>query len=164
MKAQRVLLTQEDCIFHDLPSNSVSDEKKLIARHLYGSGNCKLLRQSTYKPQTCSYLRLKRKESVLVHTITFQRTVWQSHAPLAINWLSGENCKQSETCVWPKHTISEWISMLLMSVPFSRYNKQPVRVSYKRTSVSLAVEAKYRSLSEIAKARIRPVLRKQATP
>jgi hypothetical protein len=41
-------------------------------------------------------------------------------------------------------------------LPVSVYNKQPVLVSYKRTLVSLAVDAKYLSSFEIAKARIRP--------
>ncbi len=41
-------------------------------------------------------------------------------------------------------------------LPVSVYNKPPVLVSYKRTFVSLAVDAKYLSSFEIANARIRP--------
>ncbi len=41
-------------------------------------------------------------------------------------------------------------------LPVSVYNKLPVRVSYKRTFVSLAVDAKYLSSFEIANARIKP--------
>ncbi len=44
------------------------------------------------------------------------------------------------------------------------YNKPPVRVSYNRTLVSLAVDAKYRSLLEIANARMRPSIENKFIP
>ena len=49
-----------------------------------------------------------------------------------------------------------FIILKAFHLPVRVYNKQPVRVSYKRTFVSLAVDAKYRSLFEIANARIIP--------
>jgi hypothetical protein len=60
--------------------------------------------------------------------------------------------------------IRNWIFFLIIEIvfflPVSVYNKPPVLVSYNRTFVSLAVDAKYRSLLEIANARMRPLIQK----
>lgn len=49
-------------------------------------------------------------------------------------------------------------SISKQKLPVNVYNNPPVRVSYNRTFVSLAVEAKYRSLFDIASARMRPLI------
>jgi hypothetical protein len=48
------------------------------------------------------------------------------------------------------------IKSIAYLLPVNVYNKLPVLVSYKRTFVSFAADAKYRSSFEIANARIRP--------